>query len=275
MSVTDSGQGVSHLSRDMDRNTEDMDTEVKKIEDLSLNAWPSWQMQVYDGWILRYSSFYTHRTNCVEQIGEPHLPLSEKVPYCEAVYRRWKTPCVFKISPVGSPDLDAFLAARGYVEQHRTTVMTRCLDDTGSDPIEDSDVPLTIENNVSHAWMEGLFSLKHMDDVVHRRIVPAMYDAIPKDEIAVSVRLDGRVVATGLGILDRDYIGVYAVHVDEAYRRRGFATQIVRTVLREGRRHGAGHAYLQVVSDNAAARSVYEQCGFHELFRYWFRVKNI
>jgi len=156
MSVTDSGQGVSHLSRDMDRNTEDMDTEVKKIEDLSLNAWPSWQMQVYDGWILRYSSFYTHRTNCVEQIGEPHLPLSEKVPYCEAVYRRWKTPCVFKISPVGSPDLDAFLAARGYVEQHRTTVMTRCLDDTGSDPIEDSDVPLTIENNVSHAWMEGL-----------------------------------------------------------------------------------------------------------------------
>lgn len=37
--------------------------DIKTIEDLSLNAWPSHQMQVYDGWILRFSYFYTHRTN--------------------------------------------------------------------------------------------------------------------------------------------------------------------------------------------------------------------
>ena len=39
---------------------------IKTIEDLSLNAWPSHQMQIYDGWILRFSYFYTHRTNCVD-----------------------------------------------------------------------------------------------------------------------------------------------------------------------------------------------------------------
>ena len=33
--------------------------DIKTIEDLSLNAWPSHQMQVYDGWILRFSYFYT------------------------------------------------------------------------------------------------------------------------------------------------------------------------------------------------------------------------
>ena len=41
---------------------------IKMIEDLSLNAWPSHQIQLYDGWLLRFSYFYTHRTNCVEQI---------------------------------------------------------------------------------------------------------------------------------------------------------------------------------------------------------------
>ena len=46
-----------------------MDTDIKKIEDLSLNAWPSHQMQMYDGWILRFSYFYTHRTNCAETVG--------------------------------------------------------------------------------------------------------------------------------------------------------------------------------------------------------------
>ena len=66
--------------------------DIKTIEDLSLNAWPSHQMQLYDGWILRFSYFYTHRTNCVEQVGTSLLPLEEKISYCEDIYRRWKTP---------------------------------------------------------------------------------------------------------------------------------------------------------------------------------------
>ena len=74
-----------------------MDSRIKTIEDLSLNAWPSHQMQIYDGWILRFSYFYTHRTNSVEQIGPSLLPLPEKVAYCEDIYRNWGTPCIFKI----------------------------------------------------------------------------------------------------------------------------------------------------------------------------------
>ncbi len=249
--------------------------EIKKIEDLSLNAWPSWQMQIYDGWILRYSSFYTHRTNCVEQLGESTLPLPEKVDYCEHVYRRWQTPCIFKVSPVGNPRLDEFLARRGYAVEHRTEVMVRGLSDVPLTFDDDPAIPLTLENHVSYAWMEGLFSLKGMDDVVHRHIVPAMYDAIPKDQIAVSARLDGRVVATGLGILDRDYIGVYAIHVDPCYRRRGIASSIVQTIVREGKRQGASKSYLQVVSGNQGARRMYEGLGFRELFSYWFRVKEV
>ena len=49
-----------------------MNTLIKTIEDLSLNAWPSHQIELYDGWILRFSYFYTHRTNSVEQIGPVH-----------------------------------------------------------------------------------------------------------------------------------------------------------------------------------------------------------
>ena len=40
-----------------------METTIKQIEDMSLNAWPSHKMELYDGWILRFSYFYTHRTN--------------------------------------------------------------------------------------------------------------------------------------------------------------------------------------------------------------------
>ena len=62
-----------------------MDTKqkIKIMEDLSLNAWPSYQMQIYDGWILRFSYFYTHRTNCIEQLGLSSIPLQDKLDYCE------------------------------------------------------------------------------------------------------------------------------------------------------------------------------------------------
>ena len=81
-----------------------MKREIKLIEDLSLNAWPSHQIQFYDGWVLRFSYFYTHRTNSVEQLGPSSLPLDEKIFYCENIYRDWGTPAIFKITPLLEPD---------------------------------------------------------------------------------------------------------------------------------------------------------------------------
>jgi len=51
-----------------------METTIKQIEDMSLNAWPSHKMELYDGWILRFSYFYTHSQQCgtVRQF-HPHL----------------------------------------------------------------------------------------------------------------------------------------------------------------------------------------------------------
>lgn len=255
-----------------------MATDIKKIEDLSLNAWPSHQMEVYDGWILRFSYLYTHRTNCVEQIGASILSLEEKIEYCERMYARWGTPGIFKISPVTDPALDGFLQERGYHIEHDIYVMTADLTYTTLPVVSESILPglsLTVMPKVDNEWIEALFSLKKTDNEIHRRIVPSMYAAIPKDEIAVYIRDEsGRIIATGLGILDRDYVGVYAIHVHEDYRRRGLARFIVGTILRAGYKKGAAHSYLQVVSSNAAAKSLYRSLGFNIAYRCWFRVNG-
>lgn len=247
-----------------------MITDIKKIEDLSLNAWPSHQMEVYDGWILRFSYFYTHRTNCAETIGHSILPLDEKIRYCEAIYRRWGTPCIFKISPITDPALDGILERSGYGIEHSVDVMTAQIDSCRlSHPV----FGLSVGNKVTTRWINGLFSLKHTVDPIHRQIVPSMYAAIPKDEIAVSFEVDGEIAATGLGILDRDYIGVYAIHVREDLRHQGLGRAIVTTLLAEGSKRGARSAYLQAVSDNAPAKNLYRSIGFDTAYRCWFRVK--
>jgi predicted GNAT family acetyltransferase len=248
-----------------------MHSVIKTIEDLSLNAWPSHQIQIYDGWLLRFSYFYTHRTNSVEQIGPSTLPIPEKIAYCEEVYRKWGTPAIFKISPLISPDFDALLEQQQYIIQHSTDVMTiRDLRAYDSLP-----VPVDVSAFIPSTWIEALFALKGTTNVMHRLVVPSMYRAIPKDTVCASVHEDGRIVATGLGILDRDYIGVYAIHVHPGYRRRHYASAICRTILNKGLEKGARKAYLQVVQDNDAAISLYSSLGFSYLYNYRFRVKYL
>ena len=91
-----------------------MEKAIKKIEDMSLNAWPSHKMELYDGWILRFSYFYTHRTNCVEQIGPSSIPIEEKIDFCEDAYHRWGTPSIFKITPLLPDDFEKRLIDRRY-----------------------------------------------------------------------------------------------------------------------------------------------------------------
>ena len=250
-----------------------MDTMIKTIEDLSLNAWPSHQMQLYDGWILRFSYFYTHRTNSVEQIGTSTLPLDTKIDYCESIYHRWGTPAIFKISPLVSSSFDKMLSRRGYVVQHTTEVMTMHL---SSLTLPEPESFVSLSSFIPPSWIDSLFALKGTTNVMHKMIVPSMYRAIPKETICTSIQDEtGTIIATGLGIRDRDYVGVYAIHVHPAYRHRHYASSICRTILSEGIRLGATKAYLQVVEGNTPAITLYESLGFSYLYTYWFRAKNV
>lgn len=245
---------------------------VKTIEDLSLNAWPSHQIQFYDGWILRFSYFYTHRTNSVEQIGPSNLPWEEKITYCENIYSRWGTPCIFKITPLMEPTFDKILKERGYITAHVTEVKTMSLENR---EIEPPRIPVQIGREITPQWLDALFRLKGTANTIHRRVVPTMYAAIPKETIVASITVNGQVGAIGLGILDRDHIGLYAIHVDPAYRQQGFGRAICQSILNEGIRLGALGSYLQVVPDNISAKNLYTSLGYQDCYTYWFRLKHV
>lgn len=250
-----------------------MNSQIKTIEDLSLNAWPSHQIQIYDGWLLRFSYFYTHRTNCVEQIGTSTLPVDTKISYCEDAYRKWGTPSIFKISPLLSDDFDSLLAEKGYIREHVTHVMTQSLRPDCRD--FRPGVSVDVSSFIPDAWIQALFALKGTTNVMHRMVVPSMYRAIPKETICVSIHDGNRIVATGLGILDRDYIGVYAIHVHPDYRRRRYASAVCRTILWNGYQRGAKNAYLQVVDGNHPAIRLYASLGFSYTYTSWFRLKYL
>ena len=266
---------------------------MKYVEELSLNAWPSHKIELYDGWLIRFSHNYTYRTNSVEQVGASTIPAEEKIAYCESVYRSMGTPCNFKINPLLPPSFDAMLADRGYHIRHVTEVMTG---DTASmrlmEPVSSEyefenrlglptfvnypgDFTVLLQSSITDEWIQGIFHLNGTCDPTLRRIVPSMFKAIPKETIVASVEVDGRMVASGLGIRDRDYVGLYAVYVSPSCRRRHYARAICSTILREARQRGAARAYLQVVKGNITAKSLYLSLGFQDYYTYWFRSLDV
>ena len=199
-----------------------MEKNIKKIEDMSLNAWPSHKMELYDGWILRFSYFYTHRTNSVEQFGNSTLPWREKVAYCEDVYKRLGSPAIFKISPLVSPDFDYTLENRGYEIQHVTEVMTLHLSDACLDAPYSA---VTITDEIPDIWITSLFDLKGMTNPIHRAVVPSMYRAIPKETICASIWKEGKII--GVAAQQR-HRGV-CVRIEKARHKRQ-TRSIVRLV---------------------------------------------
>lgn len=249
---------------------------MNTIEELSLNAWPAYQYEMFDGWLIRYSHCYTHRTNCVNPIARSQFPLGEKVAFCEQEYKKASSPCIFKISPVMEPEIDPFLDAHGYHVEHTTDVYVLDMESSHiTYAAYEPDIPVRISEQITEEWIHDLFRLNGTTNPDHLRIVPAMYHAIPKPTIAAQIVTDGKAVASGLGILDRDYVGIYAIYVDSACRRKHFGKAVCGALLAEAQRRSAKYAYLQVVHDNEAAHRLYEGLGMNYFYTYWFRCKPL
>ncbi|PRC49590.1 GNAT family N-acetyltransferase, partial [Mycobacterium sp. ITM-2017-0098] len=66
------------------------------------------------------------------------------------------------------------------------------------------------------------------------------------------------------------WAGLSAVRVSETERRKGLARRLCAGLLGWAYERGATRAYVQVVDDNTAARTLYESMGFrvHHRSRY-------
>jgi N-acetylglutamate synthase len=127
---------------------------IKDFEELSMNAWPSLQTKLYDGWILRFADGYTRRANSVSPIYKSTISIDEKIDFCEKEYRLCNLPTLFKLTSESNPDgIDTRLEERGYVRYNETAL--RILD--LSQYVYYDSQGLIIESKFNNEWLEGFF----------------------------------------------------------------------------------------------------------------------
>ena len=256
------------------------------IEALMDAAWPAADREESGGWVLRAASGVTQRANSVwprEPGGDPHGQLTT-LRDARLWYRNRRLPLIFQVfeDPRYAP-LNAVLDEEGFTRQSETLVLVR---DGGTDtPAADPGVEISTEPTPE--WLRLWWSVDGRGDdaalAVARGILercPSLY-ALVRDD-------DGRPAAVGRLAIPPGVAGgagggcgagglsggLYCMATRPDVRRRGFASRILQSLLREGDARGVGSYWLLVMASNAGGRELYARAGFQAAGRYLYRQER-
>jgi ribosomal protein S18 acetylase RimI-like enzyme len=245
---------------------------VRRLEEFAARAWPAARVEELDGWRLRADDGVTRRANSVlANTSADRLPLAEKLARVEQFYARERLPARYQLCPASlPPDLDGMLAARGYRAVAPTAVQVAPLAAVRAAALSGLADRARVADRLEDGWFatycraDGFrgAEAERRGGILRRIARPTGYALL---------ELDGQIAAVGLGVAEGDWVGLFCMATCPEFRRRGAATAVLHALAHWGERHGAAHAYLQVMDDNAPARGLYTRAGFRTLYHYHYR----
>lgn len=256
--------------------------QIRLIETLAMNAWPADEVELLDGWRMRFSRGVTRRANSVwpNHTGNA-LALRAKLDAVEAFYAAHNLPARYQISPAQQPaDLEQTLAACGYTADASTQVQLAPLASVlarstthNANAAAPSNWAVSVSETFDETWFATYRAAEQFGaaaatvrQAILRRITPLTGFAL--------LRIDNEPAALGLGVLDAGHLGIFSMATRTEFRRRGAATAILGALVHWAQARGGTHAYLQLMDSNPGAQQLYAALGFETLYRYHYREKG-
>jgi GNAT superfamily N-acetyltransferase len=240
------------------------------VEELSMNAWPSIQTVLLDGWVLRMANGYTKRANSVNPLYSFQDNLDKKIKYCENIYRKNDLPVVFKIIDCEEYKIiDRRLEQLNYKKIDLTSVQV-----CNSISLEYITDKINKNTEFNEEWKNCFYSCNGIEDIKIIDTIELMLKNIKGDIIAVYKKEKGSFIGCGYGVIEKGFIGIFDIIVKEEFRGKGYGKEIVQILLGKAKEIGIEKAYLQVVENNSIATRLYKELGFNEIYKYWYRKKE-
>ena len=244
---------------------------LSRVEDAGLNASAPPQQRWLDGWLLRTSPGKAKRARCVNAVAAGRLPIEHKLAACERAFAASALPLIVRITPFTVPArLDSVLAGLGLQRIDDTRVMLLPLLDSAE---VTPPAALSLHTLGLETFAQRIGELRG-SPLSQRQAHGQRLANSPVPFSAWELRGDGELLACGQFALEDDLVGLYDVFTAPAARGQGHASLLCRSMLAEAVRRGARDAYLQVESDNAAARAVYHRLGFADAYAYHYRTRD-
>ena len=195
----------------MDKN------QIRTLEQISMNAWPSLQTMLYDSWILRFAQGVTRRSNSVNPLYGSRIDIKQKISFCEQLYNKKNLSPIFKITPAIFPhDLDDILSDKGYIKQAETSVQTCDLKKT----VFETKPDIIIQEKLEEEWVGSFVELNEFDTEKTKFYFKIFNNIVP-EAVYASYRISNQIVGCGLGVKQNDHIGLFDIVVDKEHRGVG------------------------------------------------------
>jgi N-acetylglutamate synthase len=242
---------------------------VRALEERLVNVWPSVEILLMDGWVVRFANGYSGRANSASAIVLD-APLSPALlDEFERLYRNAGLKPSVRVTPVAADGAESLLLARGYRVKDHSRIMTLDVSGWRERP---SHPDIDFDPRPTDAWAEGVSARQSPDKrdpsqlmgIVGRIRVPAGF---------ATLRLGGEAVGFGMCAIDRGWAELGSIMLDARYRGRGHGRALVDAMLVFAAGQGASAAFLQVDATNAAAISLYRGLGFEDRGGYATMVR--
>ena len=244
----------------------------RELEEAVVDAWPAAERLELDGWLLRASGGPTHRGNSVATLAAGSaLDLPDRIERMEEWYRERGKPAMVQVGPCAAPEgLDAALGARGYREEGAAIMAVASAELVAAASV--SGLDSGIERAPSAAWLSIVASSSRF--AASPDVFFGFLARLEGRCRFVTAHVDGAPAAICLCITSGTRLGVYAMLTVPAFRRRGAARATLHAAAKCALSDGQSELYLLVEGENVAARALYAQCGFRDVYRYHYRVKS-
>ena len=252
---------TSHVA--LARIAEPSSADILALESICTRGWRAAESAELGGWLLRANAGFTGRANSVLPLRPPGRPLVDALADAQTWYAQRGLPLRLQLPLQARSLLDGELGELGFDFSPDVHVLAARID------------LLHIRGGQADAQLDTAPDEAWLDHYRYRGAPapPAARETLTRHDLVrfASIRRHGSVVAIGRGAVDDGWLGVYSLEVDPAHRRQGLGSVVVRSLWQWAVQDcGARRGYLQVHSDNSAAREFYASLGYwhHHDYRY-------
>lgn len=235
---------------------------IELIERATLAAVSPAAVEELPGWLLGLDPGTVGRAHSAVPLQHA-TPDESLLSDIEARYAARGLAPVFRLPQVA--DFESFCAAltrRGYVAAQPTQVQTGSASAMAHGV---NGAGVTLAPAPDEAWA-AVFQGEGFDPVDAVSRVQLLSRA--KDAAFASVRVNGNVVAVGVGSFSHGWAGVHGMRTAQSHRGQGLARSILGALAGAAQARGIEKVFLQVDAANTGAQALYRGAGFTTAWTY-------
>ena len=247
-------------------------SEIREIESCAADSLPTRELEIYDGWRLRFNDGVGRRANSVLAEKSGAIGLEQKLAYAENYYAGHELATRFQINIASQPtELAELLIKKAYEKAPGAKVKTADINTLGSKTALQK---VDIFSRANDIWL-NIYEQVESADYHKTTVRRAMFDKMPLSSAFALAYIDDSPAAVGLGVLIRGRLGIFNMATLPELRKRGAAKSIVYSLAKWAKERKAEQIYLQVTHANAGAQKAYKKMGFVKAYEYDYYTKSL